>query len=90
MQQIEFTGRVTDNDGNTVYESVSGTIEIAQRGALKEWSGVLEIESGEPPSLFRGKLVVGDRVADAFATRCDIQSDVILFQGSGPPPVDWP
>ena len=90
MQQFNFTGSVVDDDGRVIYRNVWGEIWVRQQGATTNWDGVLEVESGEPISLFTGKLVIDGRSADVFARHVQYGLNVIEFRGNGPPPVDAP
>ena len=84
---FDFTGRVVGLDGNVIFESVSGycVLKSPPRG-LKSWSGVLTVESDEPPFLFRdAKLITDDgKEGELFGTRRTVGGSQIAFDGTGP------
>ncbi|OAI47132.1 hypothetical protein AYO44_10170 [Planctomycetaceae bacterium SCGC AG-212-F19] len=88
---IEFIGTVVSVNGETIYQRVAGTIFLHDHGTSQSWDGILTIESGEPPSMFRGIIVTdtGGR-GEAVARRFPFGSDTIEFAGTGNPPIDKP
>ena len=87
---FDFSGRIISADGEVIYQRVSGTIYVWPD---KSWEGELTIESGEPPSMFKGFVVTDEGgKAELFATDIIPVSNTITieFSGTGPPPFDYP
>ena len=83
MNVTEFTGKVVSGQA-TIYAAVSGHYVIERRGQLLEWYGELTIESGEPPSMFNGRLITDDgKQGDLFAKSMNFGEPTIPFQGTG-------
>jgi hypothetical protein len=87
MASYDFSGKVEDGSGKTMFSRVSGCATIKPGG--KGWEGELRIESAERPSITmtRGWLVT-DQGRGAWLTFGNVGADFVEFTGSGIPPFD--
>lgn len=90
MKHKILPGQIVGADGSVIFKEVLGNFFLHSRNYDIEWSGVVDVLSGEMPYLFEGTFVTEDgRRGNLFATEYKFGDTTISVDGSCEPPFDF-